>query len=865
MSYYTNLFSKQTFEDYVNFKSKELTPLEKIYKNIESNLAKSLKATNLTLINSLKGKSKVEINKIISKSTYKGLLLNYLFRLWNNSFKLGQLEAVADINNLTKSNFTKSNTIIEFADNKKRIEQLKAQREQKADTFRLISRMESISQDEKNRRKEKLRAEVREIDKEIQRLESGQEASEPVTKIKKDKTPGIKDKPKRDRIARPGGMTEEQNKQFLEERRYVSKQERSLDNRITSTPKSEVKTYEARERRRNLQATSLSGKPIMDTAYGQIYLRDRNLVIANKFDVVYKNRIKQAISSYVDSKAPGKETLLFKELTDDKRTQESIARIAKTEIVAAYNLGRYQAYLEHGIENVKWNTSLERNINKDDNPCTFCDARDGKVFPLSLFSNPPRQQPVLTRKTKTVNNANALNWLFVPVHPNCMCVLLPTKDKPSEEILSAIEKSQYIKYAAWASGATIAALSLAVLYNALSKYTTPVRITANTLEEVQSTVRNVLESAIDTFKGKEEIVAELLQIPINLAIPDIETVLNVQDNKQQQEIIQLQEQILNQAESNNKLRSPYKPSENVTQYANSAVSGEMSTVEKSKIIQEKLKTRQALNDEVSELISLLSRDDLSPSERKQLIGRSKNKLREIDKNIKDLETIRGDITMSKRNLAYTNDDLIRLMRGELIAKLDNLPSNISTQELLLSLDPIRDVHNGFRTLKEQEQLYDNLDDLLEPYKLNKDAILSNNKVRDSYLLDNKKELAAWEDKLRGTKVNRSAKLSKIVNRDLDVIRQVLAKGESITEARYDELKVILWRAGDYVTTLRKELNESTLDVGFLETNLRNKNPLLQSDIKVSLNEYKRYVEDVNEVFEYTSDMNVIKALGNLVR
>jgi hypothetical protein len=111
---------------------------------------------------------------------------------------------------------------------------------------------------------------------------------------------------------------------------------------------------------------------------------------------------------------------LAKKLRDLRRSQDRgvwkpgrIGRLARTELGAAYNLGRLEAYLNNGIQYVRWDVDPEhfaRGV-----VCELCNYRskfNGGIYPITEILNDPR--------------------LHLPVHPYCLCVLRPLNDTQAE-------------------------------------------------------------------------------------------------------------------------------------------------------------------------------------------------------------------------------------------------------------------------------------------------------------------------------------------------------------------------------------------------------------------------------------------------
>lgn len=113
-------------------------------------------------------------------------------------------------------------------------------------------------------------------------------------------------------------------------------------------------------------------------------------------------------------------TITVKEHTRFRNPLERLRRLATTEVVAAYNIGRLRDYLESGVTHVIIDNSLE-------GICNYCAAR----VQASLLK--PIKLTELIKVTKSYSKIkDPANWLYLPFHPYCKCFYRPVKYNEAE-------------------------------------------------------------------------------------------------------------------------------------------------------------------------------------------------------------------------------------------------------------------------------------------------------------------------------------------------------------------------------------------------------------------------------------------------
>lgn len=121
-----------------------------------------------------------------------------------------------------------------------------------------------------------------------------------------------------------------------------------------------------------------------------------------------------------------------RDVFSDESAAQSATRLAVTEVSAAYNIGRLQAFLENGIEYVQWISTI------DSKTSTFCQSLHRRVFLLEdilnqiLFAKSfPNTRKVAEDPINQSINPSGL-WV-PPAHPYCRSYLQPVYLKRDEQ------------------------------------------------------------------------------------------------------------------------------------------------------------------------------------------------------------------------------------------------------------------------------------------------------------------------------------------------------------------------------------------------------------------------------------------------
>jgi hypothetical protein len=150
---------------------------------------------------------------------------------------------------------------------------------------------------------------------------------------------------------------------------------------------------------------------------------------------IKKDYLKTKRSEFINSK----EGLTAKELSfyitrlnakagrvDDKLIS-TVAKVATTEVSAAYNIGRLQSYLDRGVKYVQWISTIDSRTSE------FCWSMHERIFPLNelLAQNMGKQSFPNTRlpeyhpKNQQIKSKSGLSMWVPPSHANCRSFLTP--------------------------------------------------------------------------------------------------------------------------------------------------------------------------------------------------------------------------------------------------------------------------------------------------------------------------------------------------------------------------------------------------------------------------------------------------------
>ncbi len=231
------------------------------------------------------------------------------------------------------------------------------------------------------------------------------------------------------------------------------------------------------------EVNTMTGIVLSESLFGEDYLRYRNKTVARNFTDTYTNTIFSSVSEFMNSERKTEDINLLKshlgfrsiqELSDEERRaydkwikqsedkvkkiyglkkdviedpkkydqwknnlKGRIKRIASTESVAAFNLGRLNIYLERGYTEFIWQTGGEKE-------CTLCLSKQGDIVTLKdlgisvasfdnigwtdfnkIYTERDKNSYGTTPSGRSYDNTTAV---VPPIHPFCDCRLIPREE-----------------------------------------------------------------------------------------------------------------------------------------------------------------------------------------------------------------------------------------------------------------------------------------------------------------------------------------------------------------------------------------------------------------------------------------------------
>lgn len=122
-----------------------------------------------------------------------------------------------------------------------------------------------------------------------------------------------------------------------------------------------------------------------------------------------------------------KQRLKNKSLNVDEELYQIAARTANTEVAAAYNLGRLQAYLTRGVKYVQWISTIDAKTSR------FCQSLHLKILSIADITTnalgtqrfPRTRYPEYHPINRSIKAEGNFNAFLPPAHPYCRSYLIP--------------------------------------------------------------------------------------------------------------------------------------------------------------------------------------------------------------------------------------------------------------------------------------------------------------------------------------------------------------------------------------------------------------------------------------------------------
>lgn len=362
-------------------------------------------------------KSITALNKQIKQFNYSIGFHKLLNNLWNITWNSGVEQAKREISQIEKRGKEKvlfnnsDNNLVEFAD-----KELKKINTNLNKTEKEVNKNKKVPRTEKdniaNIRKQN--KEIADLDKQINKLDN-KLADKNIDSATKKRLEA-----QRNRLLQTRNIVVKENSELITD----------LDLRISGRTKAleqaKLRQTKLLEDKRILEANAITENPIVTTDFGQNYISKRNGVLAKSYEEQYQQEVINLIGQYTDNKIT--EEQLFNRLSgtppfgvNDKGIRDNeayknvphnvsqrIGRIARTEVVAAFNLAKLDKFREQGIEEVEWISKLESSS------CGLCAGRDGTIYRIDDLLSQTAVDRFPSRSEK-----DSWEYVIIPTHPNC--------------------------------------------------------------------------------------------------------------------------------------------------------------------------------------------------------------------------------------------------------------------------------------------------------------------------------------------------------------------------------------------------------------------------------------------------------------
>lgn len=677
--------------------------------------------------------------------------------------------------------------------------------------------------------------------------------------------------------------------------------------RIKALEQAKVRRVKLIQQKANLEANARDKTPITQTDFGSAYISKRNDQISDNYEQAYQQQVTNLIAQYVNGTiteqqlfdslsgtspfgvnaegvAGGAKGEAYKKVPHD--VSKRVGRIARTEVVAAFNIGKLNKLYEQGYEEVEWCAVLETGT------CSLCNERNGTIYRIDELLNQldPGRFPSRSEKD---------NWEYIVIsaHPNCNCYWKPVGDMEEEERNRRRRKvnKQRTDVALKATVfATTGAISLGLIYAGLLAYRGKLKINKKSVQQIQEKVQAIQQEAVEkqvniplsttisnavnqvnqtTPEAVKRTIAEQLldipkqiiqeQIPVDLR-PTVDIPEPELDIVDQQQLNLVQEKITRvsgnlEARTDEAATSIYEPDQNVVK-----TSGNLALrANKQIVIANNILSKKALDDinnmqvQALDIINLLSQ---SPND--------------VNTAMRGIELL-NDMNDNYILAAQTNDVALKhiqlnlaLVRDELIAKLgeqysiDVAPVNLDTAAILKATRPYTQVQDSFDNAQRLRVAYNNeLPNRLNILDAVKQRLVEIPAVKYLYKAEQRGRLGEFTDWLKSkdpvNKVSNRYQLNQHQNNIL-YIEDTIKSGLPIGKREYEEYMRQLYNINNDVIEKSKKYN---VDVDFISNNIKRENLELEPkinprEVEQQLNTYRQYQQMYNEISNKTHDLTI---------
>lgn len=677
--------------------------------------------------------------------------------------------------------------------------------------------------------------------------------------------------------------------------------------RLKALEEAKVRRAKLIQQKANLEANARDKTPITQTDFGSAYISKRNGQISDNYEQAYQQQVTNLIAQYANGtiteqqlfdslsgKTPygtndegvagGADSEAYKKVPHD--VSKRVGRIARTEVVAAFNIGKLDKLYEQGYEEVEWCAVLETGT------CSLCNERNGTIYRIDELLNQLDTGRFPSRSEKD-------NWeyIVIPAHSFCNCFWKPVGDMEEEERNRRRRKvnkqrtSTALKATAFAA---TGAISLGLIYAGLLAYRGKLKINKKSVQQIQEKVQAIQQKAVEkqvniplstTISNtvnqvnqttpesvKRAIAEQLLDIPkqiiqeqipvdlrptVDIPEPELDIVNQEQLNLVQEQVIRVSGNL--EARTDEGATSIYEPDQNVIK-----TSGNLALrANKQIVIANNILSKDALakiNNMQVQALNIIN-----------LLSQSPNDVNTAMRGIELLKDMNDNYILAAR----TNDVALKhiqvnlaLVRDELIAKLgeqysiDVAPVNLDTKAILKATRPYTQIEASFDNAQRLRVAYNNeLPDRLNILDGIKQRLIEVPAVKYLYKAEQRGRLGEFTDWLKSkdpvNKVSNRYQLNQHQNNIL-YIEDTIKSGVPIGKREYEEYMRQLYNINNDVIEKSKKYN---VDVDFISNNIKRENLILEPkinprEVEQQLNTYRQYQQLYNEISNKTHDLTI---------
>jgi hypothetical protein len=683
------------------------------------------------------------------------------------------------------------------------------------------------------------------------------------------------------------------------------------------TPDSVVETIQQKREKEEVLSREFRVGNLKQSAFGRNYVNKRNEYIAADLQQYYLQELNTALPQYFEARGikNTKDADLYKTLfpllspvsqealqDDENRLKQSLARLANaaagqktarrlervviTELNAAYNLGRLEAFMSKNIKLVRWNNDAENKAGFA--PGTAYQRIQQYTTSKRYFGFP--YDPLLHRvcpicqeraKRKTIYGIGiyAIEDLLSPtatmsappLHPYCECYLEPVYREEENRIKKELSKKRILGSALaideqvagenrkamsrWVIGTSVTAgavLSMAVMYKMFKK-----SLPRQWIESV-TTAKAALEQAVVTG------AIEGLVKPILLPEEKVKPKLSLQETRQPQ--VQEQVQKLDAVLRTENYKSSKVP---IAKKIDSDIADSKRLLDKFNLtnpntsLPKVTPPTSSWDDVISRIQSRIDQYDnfrqrgegLTAAQRKEIISQYTADLNLLNKEITSLDNSTIDLYTKHQKLTRLRNEAQAALERAIAAEDIRLPDTVNTEAAINSTNKLIQLEDEIAALR--KAINQNIE-LQAPGGFKErlveiqEQLRANPEIQEQYLNNQSSKINRAFEKLPND--GRVANLVDQTQRLSDLTDQALNNG--LTYEKYRQLANAAEHLEDQLDALQKmtRLPNIEVDVDFIA---RIKPSYAQNDIVLKSQSIKDTRDTINSTQTILNRINYL--------